>query len=124
MEKTCIQFVPHPERGVKVRFMRPEFVVDENGNQIFESTACVSPVGYYNREQPLVIGTGCNPIGTVIHELLHALGMIHTMQRADRDSYVDIHHDNVLEGMEGNFVLVCLPYTAVIVFSRTTVRLL
>lgn len=35
---------------------------------------------------------------TVIHEILHALGIDHEMSRPDRDEYVTIVRDNIQEG--------------------------
>ena len=48
--------------------------------------------------QPLSIGTGCGFIGTVLHELMHALGFFHTSSRHDRDSYVVVISKNIMKG--------------------------
>lgn len=42
-------------------------------------------------------------IGTVIHEVMHALGFHHTQCREDRDNYVTIALGNVETGKEHNF---------------------
>lgn len=39
----------------------------------------------------------------VIHEIGHALGLLHEQSREDRDRFVSIRMANVLPGMEGNF---------------------
>ncbi|TQV86538.1 pre-peptidase C-terminal domain-containing protein [Aliikangiella coralliicola] len=39
----------------------------------------------------------------IVHELGHSLGMWHEQQRSDRDQFVDIHLDNVKDGMAYNF---------------------
>ena len=39
-------------------------------------------------------------IGTVIHELGHALGMAHEQSRPDRDQHVRVNYDNVVPGQE------------------------
>ena len=41
--------------------------------------------------------------GTVIHEFLHALGFWHEHSRGDRDSFVEIHYDNIQDGKAHNF---------------------
>ncbi|KTG40559.1 hypothetical protein cypCar_00043056 [Cyprinus carpio] len=70
------------------------------------SIRCYSMVG--NRrmgKQNLSIGAGCDSLGTVEHELLHALGFWHEQSRSDRDDYVTIMWDRIKEGHEHNFNL-------------------
>jgi hypothetical protein len=38
-----------------------------------------------------------NDVGTLLHEIAHALGMMHEHQRADRDDFVIFHADRVTE---------------------------
>ncbi|MCK1666153.1 M12 family metallopeptidase [Bradyrhizobium sp. 153] len=40
----------------------------------------------------------------LIHEIGHALGLIHEHQRSNRDSFVQINFGNVISGAESNFV--------------------
>jgi astacin len=40
----------------------------------------------------------------LIHEIGHALGLIHEHQRSNRDGFVEINFGNVISGAEGNFV--------------------
>lgn len=42
-------------------------------------------------------------LGTIVHEICHALGMIHEHARTDRDQYVTIHYDNIYEKKRHNF---------------------
>ena len=58
-----------------------------------------SYVGYHGMDiQPLFLSSDVLklfPIGSVHHEMLHALGFWHTNSRYDRDSFVDINWTNV-----------------------------
>ncbi|KAH3871454.1 meprin A subunit alpha-like [Dreissena polymorpha] len=87
--KTCIHFKPHAGEPGYVKF------VTGNG--------CHTPVGYIGRQSDVTIGPGCERKGTVMHELLHALGFWHEQSRTDRDTYVTIHLENIQKGHEGNF---------------------
>jgi meprin B len=87
--KACITFKPRSGESAYVRF--------ENGN------GCHTPVGYIGRKSSVTIGHGCERKGTIMHELLHALGFWHEQSRTDRDKYVTIHLENVQKGHEGNF---------------------
>ena len=46
---------------------------------------------------------GCLYKGTIQHEFMHALGLMHEQSRGDRDNYINIHWNNVQPGMEHNF---------------------
>ena len=56
---------------------------------------CFSATGKSGGKQPLSLGKGCTTKGVVIHELLHALGMMHEHCRADRDQFIWINFNNV-----------------------------
>lgn len=69
------------------------------------STGCWSSVGRTGGKQIVNLQTpGCvKKVGTVIHELLHALGFLHEQNRDDRDSFVTINSKNIRKGYETNF---------------------
>lgn len=64
---------------------------------------CFSQVGFQGGFQALnlnsrhPVGRGCFRHGTVVHELLHALGFYHMQSSPDRDDYVNIVWDNILK---------------------------
>jgi hypothetical protein len=72
---------------------------------VFSSTikgAGLSPVGRQGGEQTLYLAASATK-GTVVHELMHAMGFYHEQCREDRDQFVRIVEDNVKEGLKHNF---------------------
>lgn len=64
---------------------------------------CSSYVGRtFPNGQVVSIGQNCDIIAIVEHELLHALGFWHEQSRYDRDEYVTIVNENILEGLSVN----------------------
>ena len=59
---------------------------------------CSSYVGKIGGPQPVSIGYGCEYKGIVIHEFFHALGRWHEQSRPDRDYYVRIQLQNIING--------------------------
>jgi len=87
--RTCIRFKPR--------------TTERNFIQFVESGGCSSQVGMVGNMQRVTLGRGCVNFGTVIHELMHAVGFWHEQSRADRDQYVYIYWNNIIPGMRFNF---------------------
>ena len=57
---------------------------------------CWGQVGYRGRMSVLSVGDGCEFDYVMMHELGHVIGFYHEHQRADRNEYVEILWDNVM----------------------------
>lgn len=71
---------------------------------VIKESGCWSFVGMVGRgPQDLSLGAGCVTNSITQHEFIHALGFLHTQQRKDRDDYVIINLDNVVDGYQSAF---------------------
>ncbi|XP_013400108.1 bone morphogenetic protein 1 isoform X1 [Lingula anatina] len=66
-------------------------------------SSCFSSYGKQGGMQTLNLGNGCFSKGTVLHEILHAVGFFHEQSRPDRDNYVTINYRNIKSGMSSQF---------------------
>ncbi|KAK0066538.1 zinc metalloproteinase nas-13 [Biomphalaria pfeifferi] len=88
---TCLTFRPaRPEDTNKIKF--------RNG------TGCSSFVGMIGGSQMVTLQKPqCLSHGTYLHELGHAIGLIHEHQRPDRDEYINVKMNNVHYALHSNF---------------------
>ncbi|XP_064647829.1 meprin A subunit beta-like [Lineus longissimus] len=96
-QHTCIKFVPRSGQ-------------EESYIRLRKGRGCSSPVGmmrpskFFKTEgQVLTLGEGCFIRGTIMHEMMHALGFYHEQARWDRDQYVLIKPQYILKGMLSQF---------------------
>ncbi|XP_017002845.2 zinc metalloproteinase nas-14 [Drosophila takahashii] len=90
--QTCVRFRRTADR------LEPQVIIQRQG------PGCKSSVGYLGRaNQTLNLAKGCMSSKIIQHELLHALSFYHTQSDPQRDSYVEIHMENIKSGHEHNF---------------------
>uniref|UniRef100_A0A3Q0QXL2 Metalloendopeptidase n=1 Tax=Amphilophus citrinellus TaxID=61819 RepID=A0A3Q0QXL2_AMPCI len=86
-----------------IRF-RPYQNGDREWLSIESRNGCYSYVGRQGGAQTVSLSRqGCLYHNTVQHELLHALGFNHEQTRSDRDNYIRVYWENIIQGMEHNF---------------------
>uniref|UniRef100_A0A8D0FIP1 Meprin A subunit n=1 Tax=Strix occidentalis caurina TaxID=311401 RepID=A0A8D0FIP1_STROC len=82
--KSCVDFKPYEGERTYLKFEKLD--------------GCWSYVGDLQSGQTVSIGERCDYKAIVEHELLHALGFYHEQSRTDRDDYVQIWWDEIIEG--------------------------
>lgn len=89
-ELTCVRFVPK----------RPE---DEDYVLFTDGRGCSSNVGRRGGRQKIHLGRYCKRIGTVLHEMMHCIGIIHEQSRSDRDRFIQVNFANIKKNNAYNF---------------------
>ena len=56
--------------------------------------------------QGVILGPGCLQFSVVVHEIGHALGFFHEHSRPDRDDYIQVNKENILNGFESEFEII------------------
>eukprot|EP00434_Breviolum_minutum_P012795 symbB.v1.2.011276.t1/scaffold753.1/size277516/12 len=90
-EKSCVQFEEVPFDYIGGHYV--QIIDTEEG--------CWSGVGQGSIR--LNLAMGCRSHNTALHELLHALGQKHEQSRPDRDHFLDVRYENVVEDKIHNF---------------------
>ncbi|XP_077867604.1 zinc metalloproteinase nas-6-like [Saccoglossus kowalevskii] len=89
-ELTCIEFRKREDERNYIHFVPLQ--------------GCWSSVGRDGGKQEISLGFGCTEhLGTIMHEMMHAMGFYHEQSRTDRDKYVTIVWENIFPKMEENF---------------------
>ncbi|KAF9313937.1 hypothetical protein BGZ91_006123 [Linnemannia elongata] len=84
--------------------LQPKQPNDRDYVKVYSGGGCSSAVGKVGGAQLLSLETnGCTFRGVVIHEFLHAAGLIHTQKRPDRDNYITVHFENIVDSWKSQF---------------------
>lgn len=67
--------------------------------------SCASPIGKQTRGQYVYLTNDCNK-ASVMHETMHAFGILHEHIRPDRDNYITVHYENIDPIYKHNFDIV------------------
>lgn len=92
-ERTSITFIERTDKNN-----------DQYSNYIrFDSSpSCASYVGMQGGRQSIMVSDACS-MGSIVHEIGHALGLFHEHTRADRDNYIQVDWDQIVTNKDINF---------------------
>ena len=69
-----------------------------NAINFFIFHSCCSYVGMYNCGQQGISLGRCNSMSNAVHEIGHVVGFWHEQSRPDRDQYVKVLFNNIIDG--------------------------
>lgn len=86
---SAVRFVPRSGQDDYVRFR--------------DGSGCSATVGHQGGAQNINLNFACRNPFVIVHEMLHMLGFNHEQTRHDRNSFVEIHWDNIQGDKKHNF---------------------
>lgn len=134
IHKDMVKYRRHIEKAIKV-FERETCVrfIEKKSSSIFSSgkdyieiingTGCWSFVGRQSGKQQLSLGPGCVYHGTILHEMMHALGFGHMHSNHNRDKYLQINWHNIREEDKDQFTILHPQWYEMSTFDYSSIML-
>ncbi|CEF59686.1 Astacin-like metalloendopeptidase [Strongyloides ratti] len=100
----AIEFIQN-NTCIKFKKMNMKFN-DKQGLIFISGRSCSSYIGLEksNKPQYITLSKACySKVKHILHEIGHALGLIHEQSRRDRNDYVTINFNNIIKGSQKNF---------------------
>lgn len=92
MQKSCVHFQPRTTETAYILFTKGK-------------DCSSSFIGCSGKKEEISLGAGCQSLGVIVHEIGHALGLIHEHMRTDSELFVFIHDNNIEPGYETQFAI-------------------
>ncbi|CAK8679158.1 unnamed protein product [Clavelina lepadiformis] len=101
-EGSCFKFLPYlpSSDSPYIKYIRDSGCWADLGKQSWAAET----------GQELSIGAGCDHWSTVAHELLHTFGFEHEQCRPDRDGYIKVNWENVLDAYRAHYRVMDVKY--------------
>lgn len=95
--------IQHYHNRTRITFVEAGSTDDYETRLVFRPVGgCASYVGRTAQAEQDIFVEGC-PVGSIIHELGHAIGLYHEHSRRDRDNFIRVNWDEIASGKEANF---------------------
>lgn len=83
-----------------------KYIVEPDYIQLIDGDGCWSALGRRGGKQQLCLDPSWATVGNAMHELGHAIGLLHEQGRPDRDQYINVNFNNILPEQRSNFEVI------------------
>uniref|UniRef100_A0A915DI71 Metalloendopeptidase n=1 Tax=Ditylenchus dipsaci TaxID=166011 RepID=A0A915DI71_9BILA len=97
---TCVRFKHVQDANIAAEGGDEE---DADYIEFFKGQGCYSMIGRYGGRQGVSIGSGCERVGIIEHEVGHVLGLWHEQSRPDANKFVEVQKDFILPTYMSDF---------------------